>query len=324
MTSKTFKKTVSLAFGMFALLSAGCSSDNDDNGMKLTSNDMIVTLEELADGGDGITTTRSYLSRDMKTHFWTEDDEMRVYEDRMFYYDLYKFNWKDDGHLTGVFSRFNDPSNVETAAWAVSPNRDIDGGSWDLDYTTFKPYLTVRFNIGVNSGQYAYSTATKPGSSEALFYDMLPRWGQVTATNDGNVLQTNLKFLTGVLRLQLANTQGHADLLKIQMLKNGTKAVNIKGIFTAKVSEDGVMLPDASLTSASNTALFNATDMLVDLTGATGSIIVYLPLVTTDVPVDIVVSASNDGGQTWTEFKRFKNKIVTRGKVYGNATEYVF
>ena len=324
MTSKTFKKTVSLAFGMFALLWAGCSSDNDDNSPKLTSNDMIVTLEELEDGGDGIAITRSYLSRDMKTHIWTEDDEMRVYEDRMFYYDLYKFNWKDDSHLTGVFSRFNDPSNVETAAWAVTPNRDMDGGSWDLDNTTFKPYLTVRFNIGVSSDQYSFSTATKPGSSDVYFYDMLPRWGQVTATNDGHVLQTNLRFLTGVLRLQLANTQGHADLLKIQMLKNGTKAVNIKGIFTAKVSEDGEMLPDASLTSASNTARFNATDMLVDLTGATGSIILYLPLVTTDVPVDIVVSASNDNGETWTEFKRFKNKTVTRGKVYGNATEYVF
>ena len=325
MTSKTFKKTVSLAFGMLALLLTGCSSDNDGsdgNARPLTSNDMVVTLEELADGGDGIA-TRSYLSRDMKTHYWTEDDEMRVYEDRMFYYDIYKFNWKDDSRQMGIFSRLNDPSYVPTAAWAVFPNRDIEGGSWDMDSKTFKPYLTVRFNLGVNSGQYAYSIASKAGSNEALFYDMLPRWGQVTATNDGQVLHTNLRFLTGVLRLQLANTSGHADLLKVQMM-NGTKAINIKGMFTAKISDDGVMLPEASLTQESNTARFNATDMLVDLTGATGSIVVYLPLVTTTVPVDVVVSASNDGGQTWTEFKRFKNKIVTRGKVYGNATEYVF
>lgn len=36
-------------------------------------------------GGDGIA-TRSYLSRDMKTHFWTEDDEMNIYEEKMIYY----------------------------------------------------------------------------------------------------------------------------------------------------------------------------------------------------------------------------------------------
>ena len=323
MTTKTFKKTVSLAFGMLALLCAGCSSDNDGNSPKLTSNDIIVTLEELSDGGDGIM-TRSYLSRDMKTHFWTEDDQMNIYEEKMIYYDIYKFNWKDESHQTGVFSRLNDPSNVTTAAWALFPTRDMDSGHWDLDRTTFKPYLSVWFKIGTDRNQYAYSTATKTGSSEALFYDMLPRWGQVTATNDGNLLQTNLKFLTGVLRLQLANTQGNADLLKIQMQENGTKAINVKGIFVAKVSEDNVIQPDASLTADSYVEYTGGTDMLVDLTGATGSIVVYLPLVTTDVPVDIVVSASNDGGQTWTEFKRFKNKIVTRGKVYGNATEYVF
>ena len=65
-------------------------------------------------------------------------------------------------------------------------------------------------------------------------------------------------------------------------------------------------------------------EIIINLTGATGSIVVYVPLVTTTVPVDIVVSSSNDGGTTWTEFKRFKNKTVTRGKVYGNSQEYVF
>ena len=329
MTSMAFKKTVSLTLGgMFALLLAGCSNDSDANGSPLTSNDITVSLEELTeDGGDSII-TRSYLSRNMKTHFWTEDDQMNIYEEKMVYYDFYKFNWKDENHQTGVFSRLNDPSNISAAAWALFPTRDMESGHWDLDRTTFKPYLTVWFRIGVdgerNSMPLTFSTTTKPGSSEVLFYDMLPRWGQVTATDDGNALHTNLKFLTGVLRLQLANTNGNADLLKIQMLQGGTKAINIRGTFIAKLSDDNVIQPDASLSAASYKKSSGGTDLQVDLTGATGSIVVYVPLVTTTVPVDIVVSASNDGGATWTEFKRFKNKTILRGKVYGNATEYVF
>lgn len=178
-------------------------------------------------GGDGIA-TRSYLSRDMKTHFWTEDDEMNIYEEKMIYYDIYKFNWKDDSHQVGVFSRLNDPSNIEEAGWALFPTRDMDSGHWDLDRTTFKPYLTVWFRIGMDSERnntpLTFSTVTKPGASEALFYDMLPRWGQVTTTEDGNTLHTSLKFLTGVLRLQLANTAGKADLLKIQKALGVTTA----------------------------------------------------------------------------------------------------
>ena len=179
------------------------------------------------------------------------------------------------------------------------------------------------FRIGSDSETYAYSTARKNGSTTALFYDMLPRWGQVSSTNDSEALQTSLKFLTGVLRLQLANTAGKADLLKVQMM-DGTKALDIKGIFIAKVSDDNVIQPDASLAQSTYKNRSGGNELLVDLTGATGSIVVYVPLVTTTVPVDIVVSASNDGGTTWTEFKRFKNKTVTRGKVYGNATEYSF
>ena len=95
-------------------------------------------------------------------------------------------------------------------------------------------------------------------------------------------------------------------------------------MFKAVIFDNNALLPNASLTQDSYKPWSGGTDMYVDLTGATGSIVVFVPLVTTTVPVDIVVSASNDKGQTWTEFKRFKNKTVKRGIVYGNAKEYAF
>ena len=119
---------------------------------------------------------------------------------------------------------------------------------------------------------------------------------------------------------------GKADLLKVQMFK-GDKALNVSGTFKALISEIGnigAILPNISLTQESYQAASGGTDMFVDLTGATGSVVVFVPLVTTTEPVDIVVSASNDNGETWTEFKRFKNKTIKRGIVYGNANEYAF
>lgn len=323
-------KTLGLSI-IYLLTMAACSSDEADDGstqQTLKPSDMIVSLEELVcDEELDSDATRSYMSRDMKSHLWLENDSMRVYDSNLVRFDIYKFGWKDDQHQSGVFSRVLEQSfYTEDAAWALFAYQDIDGGYFDRDHTTFQPYIMSKFRIGVDAkgNQQVLTSEAVNNGGNTYFTDWLPRWGQVTKINDGQVLHTSMKFLTAVLRLQLAGTSGKADLLKVQMLEEGTKPINIAGIFSARLAVNGEMQPDASLTADSYEKRSGGTEILADLTGAAGSLVVYIPLVTTTVPVDIVVSASNDQGQTWTEFKRFKNKTVTRGKVYGNSQEFVF
>ena len=311
-------------FALCILALVACSNDEteaDNNLQGLKSGDMIVTLEELTSDEEEDGLTRSFMSRDMKNHLWVEDDEMRVYDEDMFFYDIYKFGYKDESHLTGVFTRVEEESRYpeKTPSFTLFANQDIEGGYFKRDLVTDEPYLYCKFYVAVDTMKWESCQS----NGKSYFTDWLPRWGQVTQVDGNGVLHASLKFLTGVLRLQLANTAGKADLLKIQMFKDNT-ALNIAGIFTANLFENETILTNASLAQDTYKRRSGGTDMFVDLTGATGSVVVFVPLVTTTVPVDIVVSASNDKGQTWTEFKRFKNKTVKRGIVYGNANEYAF
>lgn len=309
------------------LTTAGCSNNETaDNGLNgLTSGDMIVTLEELtSDEEDGV--TRSFLNREMQSHLWVEDDMMRVYDPMMIRYDIYKFGYKDESRQMGAFTRIWENSNYsEAPSFVLFADQDVESGYFDRDKETDEPFLACKFMIGADKkgNLTPMSWQSTQNNGKDYYIDWLPRWGQVTEIDGSGVLHTSLKFLTGVLRLQLANTAGKADLLKIQMFK-GDEALNIAGTFTAKLSVNGTIVSNPSLTQESFKRKSGGTDLFVDLTGATGSVVVFVPLVTTTVPVDIVVSASSDNGETWTEFKRFKNKTIKRGIVYGNANEYAF
>ena len=311
-------------FALCILALVACSNDEteaDNNLQGLKSGDMIVTLEELTSDEEEDGLTRSFMSRDLKNHLWVEDDEMRVYGPYMTAYDIYKFSYKDESRYMGVFTQVSSFLDTygQAPSFALFANQDVKGGYFDRDPQTNEPILSTQFIVGVDTMKWESCQS----NGKAYFTDWLPRWGQVTEIDGNGVLHASLKFLTGVLRLQLANTTGKADLLKIQMFK-GDEALNIAGFFKAVIFDNNAILPNASLTQDSYKPWSGGTDMYVDLTGATGSIVVFVPLVTTTVPVDIVVSASNDKGQTWTEFKRFKNKTVKRGIVYGNAKEYAF
>ena len=316
------QKTLFIAATAMLSLCA-CSSDDTSTNSEDQKSQIYVTIDEL-EFEDDFGATRSYLSRDMKTHMWVELDSMRVYDNILQKYDMYKFNWKDETHNAGVFGRTNNPSNIQEAKWALFPHRDVASGHWDMDEETFINYTTAWIRICCDkNGNVVPLKFSQIEDGQPLFADRLPRWGQVTATDNGSKLYTNLSYLTAVLRLQLAGTQGKADHLKVQMLQGDTP-LPIAGQYKTHLAINDVKQVAALSVENYMPNEGGGTAIIVDLTGATGSIVAYVPLVTTSVPVDIVVSASNDGGQTYTEFKRFKNKIVTRGKVYGNANEYVF
>ena len=323
---KHLKSIFPFAFCLLALVACSNDETETDNSLNgLTSGDMIVTLEELtSDEEDGV--TRSFMNREMQNHLWVEDDMMRVYDPMMIRYDIYKFGYKDESRQMGAFTRIWENSNYsEAPSFVLFADQDVESGYFDRDKDTDEPFLACKYMIGADKkgNLTPMSWQSTQNNGRDYYIDWLPRWGQVTEIDGSGVLHTSLKFLTGVLRLQLANTAGKADLLKVQMVKDDA-LLNIAGTFTAILSVNGTVQPNASLTQDSFKRKSGGTDLLVNLTGATGSIVVFVPLVTTTEPVDIVVSASNDNGETWTEFKRFKNKTVKRGIVYGNAKEYSF
>lgn len=316
----------------------GCSNESNEEIIPVAKDfsTLYVTTEELQ-AEDGL--TRSYLSRDFSTHMYTPADEMRVYDNELHMYDLYKFNWNDESQLKGVFKRKSKTSFIEAAQWALYPKSDVAGGHWERNEVTGDPETIAEIRIGTDQngnilpivfdGTYQASDASK---TKPLFTDFLPRWGQVAETADGTALETHLNYLTGVLRLQLAGITGHADHLKVQMLE-GTTPLNIAGSFNAILTRNDVKQTDASLEVDSYKNNSGGDHIIVDLTQTSGDLqgadaskaVVFVPLVTTPgKTVDIVVSYSNDGGTTYMEFKRFKNKTIARGRVYGNSSEYNF
>ena len=327
-------------FALAFLAFAGCSSDEgvnaagDSQASSASASQLFVTMEEPQEE-DG--TTRSFLSRDLKTRMYDTDDELLVYDVDMFRYDFYRFGWNDESHQKGVFTRLNDPSFLtKDPTWALFPSSAVDHGFWNLDKQSGETSVNAVIRIGLdeegNAAPIIYHgtyQASDTEHSKPLYAENAPRWGKVTL--NGTALNTSLSYLTALLRVQLAGVPAGADHLRIQMFK-GSEPLYISGEFTAVLAINDVKQPGASLKADSYSKGSGDTQLIVDLTQASDDLqgtdktkaVVFVPLVTTAEPVDIVVSASNDGGSTYSEIIRLKDKTVQRAKVYGNTTEYDF
>lgn len=336
METKLLKK-ISIAAAILCV--AGCSSDDSVNTKSeapaSSADKLFVTMEE-PQWEEDAATTRSFLSRDLKTRMYNTADELQVYDPDMFRYDFYQFGWSDDSHQKGVFTRSNNPSFLKKdPTWALYPLSAVEHGFWKLDKsgeTTINAVMRIGVNEEGKADSIAYDgtyQASDTEHSKPLYIETAPRWGKVTL--NGTALNTSLSFLTGLLRLQLANVPASNTLLRIQMLK-GTEPLHITGQFTAVLAINDEKQPGATLKADSYSEGTGATEMIVNLSKASADLqgadrkkaVVFVPLVTTSEPVDIVVSASTDGGLTYSEIIRLKDKTVARAKVYGNSAEYSF
>lgn len=337
MKTKLFKQ---MSIAAAVLCATGCSSDDSMNAARealaSSAGKLFVTMEEQQLEEDAAT-TRSFLSCDLKTRMYNTADELQVYDPDMFRYDFYQFGWSDDSHQKGVFTRSNNPSFLKKdPTWALYPLSAVENGFWKLDKETGKAVVGAVMRIGVDeegkADSIVYESTYQASDTEhnkPLYTETAPRWGKVTL--NGNVLNTSLSFLTGLLRLQLADVPASKTLLRIQMLK-GTEPQHITGQFTTVLAVDNEKQPGASLAADSYSEGTGATEMIVDLRKAPADLtgadrkkaVVFVPLVTTTEPVDIVVSASTNNGKKYTEIIRLKDKTISRAKVYGNSKEYTF
>ena len=351
---KNFVKFIPVALGLLTL--ASCSNDEllGEKGFdasQLKEGEMLVEFEEASEYGDAF--TRSYTDRTMKKHRWTEtEDQLKVYGQDFGAYDLYAFSWKtDQGATTGVFKRQHMTSNIGTPKWALFPLKNVKRGTWTMgdnhnsvtDVTMTLPEF-VTYGAAYDAPNYQTGADLDP-----YYLDELPRFGEVGEVENGEALHTNMKYMTAVLRLQLAGIPTYATGVKIQMREAGdpAKTLVINGDFTTRIATNNRI--EVNGIEATMCDGYNGSPYAVN-PDEDGAVYVYIPASTALTPKDnkkgvlyiplptwtketaIAISTSTDyegedgtvdhAAATWNDYKVLSKKVIERAKVYGNKKEY--
>lgn len=341
---KKYFKLVPAALALMAM--ASCSNDlftNDaPTAQAIQQGDLVVENETLEWDADKAS-TRSYLSGDLKVRMYTTADAIKAFDDELNKYDIYAFSWNDPSAETaGVFRRHNTATNLDgEPRWAIYPDVDGQEGHWSYNKETNNTLVTLTSNLQPlyePDGTYQKSD-TK--FENPLYKDVLPRWGEVTTTEGGAALNTSLKYLTGVLRLQLNGAPQYANAATVQVI-DGTTPLKINGNFTTTLAINDVMQTAEFKAEA---AVLAGEDMITvgipysqDLQGVDAmKSVVFIPLPTTDHSVNIEVkyykaTLNIDGSINYTTLvpgnllktETFDNKTIKRAKVYGHTTALNF
>ena len=359
---KKFAKFIPVALGLLALTS--CSNDNlfgeqSSDAVQLKDGDMLVSVAEPKEDGEAF--TRGYTSRDMKSRRWYSGvDKLSAYGQQFGAYDTYMFK-QGIGDAYGQFEIVSNPSYVKEPMWALFPQDQIKNGKWTLISGLYNSTATVDVVIPQKiTYDAAYDAAHYATNKEPYYLDNLPRWGKITKTNDGKKLETELSWMTGILRIQLAGAPRYSNGIRVQLFENGdpTKPIRLnsasaaKPYWTVKIAQndepipgacvefDGTDYADYSLYEGQvDGALYVEIPNLEKLTAEDRQrAVIYLPLpVTPKKQVDIVVSAwdyATAGGYwngvvdpsatpwAWKTYGVYKNKTIKNGYVYGNKSEY--
>ena len=353
---KNFVKFIPVALGLLTL--ASCSNDEllGEKGFdasQLKEGEMLVEFEEASEYGDAF--TRSYTDRTMKKHRWTEtEDQLKVYGQDFGAYDLYAFSWKtDQGATTGVFKRQHMKSNIGTPKWALFPLKNVKRGTWTMgdnhnsvtDVTMTLPEF-VTYGAAYDAPNYQTGDDLDP-----YYLDELPRFGEVGEVENGEALHTNMKYMTAVLRLQLAGIPTYATGVKIQMREaaDPAKTLVINGDFTTRIATNNRI--EVNGIEATMCDGYNGSPYAIN-PDEDGAVYVYIPASTALTPKDnkkgvlyiplptwtketaIAISIATDyHGEvdpgvddhttaTWNDYKVLSKKVIERAKVYGNKNEY--
>lgn len=351
---KNFVKFIPVALGLLTL--ASCSNDEllGEKGFdasQLKEGEMLVEFEEASEYGDAF--TRSYTDRTMKKHRWTEtEDQLKVYGQDFGAYDLYAFSWKtDQGATTGVFKRQHMKSNIGTPKWALFPLKNVKRGTWTMgdnhnsvtDVTMTLPEF-VTYGAAYDAPNYQTGDDLDP-----YYLDELPRFGEVGEVENGEALHTNMKYMTAVLRLQLAGIPTYATGVKIQMREaaDPAKTLVINGDFTTRIATNNRIEVNGIEATMEDThdgspyaidpdedgavyVYIPPTTALTPKDNKKGVLYIPLPTWTKETAIAISISTDYDGedgavdhaAAAWNPYKVLSKKVIERAKVYGNKNEY--
>lgn len=250
---KKFGKLIPAALGLLTL--ASCSSDDffsekTDAQLleELGKGDLIVGYESAIEDG-------SYFTRAWKTDLDNQgnfqvkygfEDDMRVYDTDLHKYDIYTYSTRygEKNAFRLNTSRIDDQgypvSNITDPRYALFPHEDVISGHWDYNEKSGQTRTTARVKI---NDYIQYDCTNYPVNSTdyvPVFEDAVPYWGSVSV-NDKGALETNLRPLTGILKLRVSGVPEYAQYIKVMMIDKQTgKTLNMNGVYQATIATNDI------------------------------------------------------------------------------------
>lgn len=321
---KKFFKFTTAAAALVAL--ASCSNEDvfnqnpSFNGLS-DKGTLTVNVEPLSDG----VRTRALSNEDLTAINFEATDKIKVYDDELHRWDGYQFN-----KSSKKFELFTE-SDLTAPQFALYPFGQNDGGYEGMSESgNPAPVLEGGDPTGViktawTKGGVTTATMRIPATytykESALtdgtngYWCNLPMWGTVIST-DGK-LETDLKYMTAVLRVALKNvTSSKIDHLRIQAFKDEsrTKQISLSGEFDAVLDTE----------NPANTALkerLGGSEIIIDLGDADNAdSYVFVPIV--PCTNAIVVIKYEDATNTAVAGKDGKKEKVLSQKNYVRGTLY--
>ena len=320
-----------LTTAALALVAFASCSNNDLFGeaqqvQQQAKGDILVEVEELE---DAVTTrTRAAYTPDGKTGIlnWNTGDNIKVTDGTLVKYDAYTFE-------NGAF-KFDKTITGRNAAWIAEP----EYASFGHNYSTSDGLVKMEWDNAKKQakGYYVIDKVLswdEDWETEGAFCADIPLWGTAQA-DDTYGVKVSMKYLTGVLKINMDNVPGNATGLKIEGFKNlaGTDPAPINGDFKAILANDDEINTDAALVVDEDG--WQGNELYVDLSNATkAKSVIFVPLIAQTYGLlnisytntDFVGASStvDDPANVWTAIKSVENLTVARKKYY-NLTYSTF
>ena len=318
-------KLFSAALAVAAL--ASCSNDDftSNSASAPITKTMNVTVEEMQ-GEEAGTRAAYYATSEKKNAFrFLEGDEINVYDDNLAAYDVFALGADSKWATT--------TSNVTEHKFGVYPATRWENHGWTPDGLRASVMIPRAVNAAATTVQASYSTAKESVTVGATTYDgytsNIPVWG-ATTDDPTNVLNMDMKYLTGVLKISLSKvSDATANWIKVS---SAATDAPISGYFYA-ILKAGTT-PELTVVD-DNEALENyydnGHDIIVSLPGGTTAYdyCVYVPIISGVEFSQLTVSygyeatgnlnPTQPATVTWTPIYTYTNKTFERGKIYASG-----
>ncbi len=235
---KRLFKLTTVALGLVVL--GSCSNEdlfNSSNGIAGENGKGTLAVNVETPSNEMGLATRALTDENMSATIFEKSDKIRVYDNELHRWDGYQF----DGSKFSLFTEA-DLTAPEFAIYPFGKNEtasdgsDIIGtnniggfqsGSWSKGGIT-----TVVMNI---PNHITYKEVAQTDGTTA-YWCSLPMWGKVTSTE--GKLETDLKYMTAILRVSLKNAKTNVSYLRISAFKDEarTKQINLSGDFKATLN----------------------------------------------------------------------------------------
>ena len=272
------KKSIKFMTAAMAVLAlASCSNDDFlSEGQRATvanKGEMIVEVDPLDNAGVG---TRAY--RDASDDYFLQfvsTDKMRVYDNKLQNFDIYKSN--DDG--TKFFVEGEQGVNGSDATYALFPAEMVKRGY--LDKPTGKTYADFIIPEVIT---YDENSEYDAGEKGVYYASNLPMFGKVTSTGDGGLKVTGLRHVCAVVKISLENAYTNATYLRLTTgaaLAGDPEAKPMSGTFTAALTTDEATRKDVKLEAMEDyDDVKRYPDLYIDLRNVPSpTSVIYIPVV---------------------------------------------